>query len=154
LVVWEAAGNGHNDIVMVCLAVAGVLALVRGRSGLAIVLLVASALVKFATILLLPFFLAYALRASPDRPEALRRAGVGPAAGAALAIVSSLPFWAGSPTLGFLSRRGWFTASFPTLIRQIFFERLGWTLDEAGRITSQLVAIPFGITYLVQLVAA
>lgn len=57
LVIIESLVSGHNDIVMLCLAMAAVYALVHKKFLLALVILMLSIGIKFATIFLLPVFL-------------------------------------------------------------------------------------------------
>lgn len=53
----EGAGNAHNDLVMLALALGGLLTWRRGRPWIGYLLLVLSALVKYVSLLLLFFFL-------------------------------------------------------------------------------------------------
>ena len=61
LVLFEAAGNAHNDIMMTGLMLLAIFFLVRNHPVAAIVLLTASMLVKYLTVALLPFFALYIL---------------------------------------------------------------------------------------------
>jgi hypothetical protein len=57
LVLWEGVGNGHNDVVLVALLLASFYAWARRWDGLVVPLLVAAALLKFVTLLILPLVL-------------------------------------------------------------------------------------------------
>lgn len=99
LLLFETAANGHNDIVMLVLATAGLLALVESRMAIGIVLLTASALVKYATLPLLPLALIYvASRRLPAGRKAFEL-GMGAAVSILLAVVLYAPFWEGTATL-------------------------------------------------------
>ena len=54
LVLWEGAGNGHNDVLLALLLLLAVLVWARRWLGLVVPLLVAAALVKYVGLLLLP----------------------------------------------------------------------------------------------------
>lgn len=102
LLLWEFAGNGHNDIVMVFFAAAGMVAALRGWWLWVLPLLVLSALVKVTTVLLGPVLLIWLLRhGTPWRTLA-----GGAAIASALVLAAYAPFWAGSDTLRFLDRPG------------------------------------------------
>ncbi len=59
LVLIETFISGHNDVVMMFLAVASIFALRRKRIFIAISLLIMSVLIKYATIFLVPLFIYY-----------------------------------------------------------------------------------------------
>jgi hypothetical protein len=97
LVLWEIAGNGHNDIVMMFFAIAAIFALLTARWPLAFPLLVCSILVKYVTVILLPIFLFWVLLRHG------RRAMLPLVGGLALALLVSLVivahFWVGRATI-------------------------------------------------------
>lgn len=117
LVLFEASANGHNDSVMVLFALLAMAAFVRERTLVGMLLLVASVLVKFVTLLLVPLFLAFAIRRQPDwrsRVQYLGAAGLG---AAVLAISVYAPFWRGFETLhGSLLSNQRYVESFSTVI--------------------------------------
>ena len=55
LVLWEGAGNGHNDVVMLVPILAAGLLLVRRRFPVVIPLIIAAAMIKYVALLLIPF---------------------------------------------------------------------------------------------------
>jgi hypothetical protein len=61
LVLWEIAGNGHNDIVMMFFAIAAIFVLLTSRWPFAFPLLLCSILVKYVTVILLPLFVLWVL---------------------------------------------------------------------------------------------
>lgn len=67
----EGAGNAHNDLVMLALALGGLLAWRRGRPWAGYLLLVLSALVKYVSLLLVFFFLLAWLCREEGRRRAL-----------------------------------------------------------------------------------
>jgi hypothetical protein len=70
LLIFEAIGNGHNDIVMMVCVLAGFICMLRGRARTAFALFVLGALVKYVAAICIPLWLVYELR---------RSASVGPA---------------------------------------------------------------------------
>jgi hypothetical protein len=99
LLLFECAVNGHNDILMLVMVSLGLLALVEGRGAVGVLLVGASALVKYATLPLLPLALIYLL--SRDRPWLLRirDAAIGLISSLVLLVVAYAPFWQGTDTL-------------------------------------------------------
>jgi hypothetical protein len=134
LLLWEAAGNGHNDVFMVFFAAAALVALLRGWWLWVLPLLALSALVKFTTVLLGPVILLWMLR----RPEVPRRHIAG---GIGIAIVTVavayVPFWAGADTFAFLRRPGMtFILSPATLLHGALAGPMG---DQAASRWTQLL---------------
>jgi hypothetical protein len=66
LTVLEAGLSGHNDAVMIALFLAGIAMHLRGRTFLAMVFFILSALIKFATGPLVPIYVLMCLRRLPD----------------------------------------------------------------------------------------
>ncbi len=97
LVLWEVAGNAHNDIVMLFFAVAALYLVQRGRWQWAFPLLALAVAVKFIMLLLGPLLLAWLLFRKPrlDRRELL----ISVAAAGALLVLIYLPFIAASHSL-------------------------------------------------------
>jgi 4-amino-4-deoxy-L-arabinose transferase-like glycosyltransferase len=62
LLIFEAIGNGHNDIVMMLCVVAAFALMLRGKSRMAFTLLVVGALVKYVAAFFIPLWLVYELR--------------------------------------------------------------------------------------------
>jgi alpha-1,6-mannosyltransferase len=93
LVLWEVAGNGHNDIVMMCFALAAILLLLSRHWPFAFPVLACSVLVKYISLILLPVFVIWVLRRYGRAALVPLLSGL---LGAALvALVIFLPFWAG-----------------------------------------------------------
>src|SRR4029078_2364196 len=62
LVLMEFGSSGHNDIVMLFLAILAAWLVINGRFALGLAALTASTLVKIVTIFIFPLFLAYVWR--------------------------------------------------------------------------------------------
>ncbi len=117
LVLYETAGNGHNDIVLAFFILLGVWALQRRFFTLAMLGLVCGTLVKFIPVLLLPLALAYSLRVLTTwRSRLLFLAGSG-LVGTALVLLTVAPFWRGGDLFALAQRTTLFTASLPALVQ-------------------------------------
>lgn len=94
LLLFEVCVNGHNDIAMMLFAMLGIASLAEDELTLGPVLLVASVLVKYTTVILLPLVLLYGFfRQSPgDRVRYLTITGF---SCVAVAVIAYFPFWAG-----------------------------------------------------------
>lgn len=99
LVVVESATSAHNDALMVLLILAAVYLHLRGRLGLALVALTLSALVKYASGLLIPMYCLLLWRRG-GVAERIRLAGA-LAGSLALAVALYAPLFAGWRTFGF-----------------------------------------------------
>jgi hypothetical protein len=99
LVLFEAVGNGHNDIVMTVLLLAAVLAL-KKRSSLALPLLLLSALVKIVTIVLLPLFILTMYSRMWERRKILLSALLA----FVVVVVVVAPFWSNGNMIGGIVR--------------------------------------------------
>ena len=150
LVVTETAANGHNDVVMMALVLLAIrLALVgdaRWRP-LALAGTVASALVKFATAMLAPLFVASIWRQGTSTPGRLSGLGAGVIAAAGLTAAAYMPFWQGPATLAVQQRDALFTASIPALIKLTLESRLG--VPDA-RLVGLVFLAAFGVYCLIE----
>src|SRR5579859_5006790 len=129
-VIYETAGNGHNDIVMVFFILLSLWAVLRQRYAWAALALVAGGLIKFIPLLLLPVVVAMALRALPGWRRRLRWALVTGLAGAVLVAAAFAPFWRGGDILAVQRRATLFTASLPALIEAQLEPSLGVPASE------------------------
>lgn len=148
LVIYETAGNGHNDIVMVFFILLGVWALLRGRFTSAALAFVAGALIKFIPMLLLPVVLAAGLRALPTLRSRLYYLLVTFVAGAVLIAASFAPFWRGGDILGLQRRAGLFTTSLPAVVQAQLEPSLGAEVSQ--RIVARVAALLMGAVVLLQ----
>ncbi len=138
-VIYETAGNGHNDIVMVFFILLGLCALLRGHFSWAALAWVAGGLVKFIPLLLLPVALAVVLRALPTWRGRLRYALITGLAAAALSVAVFAPFWRGGDILAVQRRGTLFTASLPALFQAQLEPGLG--VDASQRMVAAVTAL-------------
>lgn len=101
LILFEVGINGHNDIAMMLFLMLGIASVGEDELTLGPVLVVASVLVKYATIILLPLVALYGFsRQSPaSRPRYVAVTGL---SCLALAVAGYLPFWTGIDTVSHL----------------------------------------------------
>jgi hypothetical protein len=140
---FEFSANSHNDILMVLFILLAVLALVEDRPILALVLITASALTKYASLPLIPLFFVYSIFHQPSHQQRLRYAGLAIAASLLLVLVTFAPFWAGSHTfdsLFFVNRIN--LSSFNMFLNDISSKTI--SLDQA----KQPGQIIFGLFYI------
>jgi hypothetical protein len=115
----ETVANGHNDIAMAFFAILGIYFLSRQKSHLSLPALMASVLVKFITLVLLPAYILSWLRAQQWSSRAFRAVVFGLLGSGVLALLFYWPFWQGPMTIGALRRGDLFTASAPALLNFI-----------------------------------
>lgn len=141
LVIYEVAGNGHNDTLMVFFILLGFYWLVRGRLSLAVLAQTAGALVKFIPALLVPIMIVGALQHLKGWRARIRYL-TGTAVGCALMIIGAFaPFWRGGDVLGIERRKELFTTSLPTLIQVTFQPRLGESAADTLAVRVALVLL-------------
>jgi hypothetical protein len=136
LVIFEIAGNGHNDAFVVMFLLAAVYFFVRAHNLAVIPALMAGALTKFVPVLLVPVAAAAIWRdrasnrregeqnevggdgGEPSRSfiEPLRALWIGGIVAIGMAVVLYAPFWEGPQTVGALNRQSLFTASLPKVL--------------------------------------
>jgi hypothetical protein len=149
LLQFELVGNAHNDVVMVLLVLLAVWALVAERRLLVLPLLALAVLTKLLAVALGPVFLYGLWRGPGTRREKVITIVAGGAISLGLAIVLYAPFWGGPDTLYFLSRGNWFTASIPTMLRELL--RQWYPFEQAGRLAATLVGLSFATFTVVRL---
>ena len=95
LVVLLGVGDGHNDMVMMALALLAVWLLLRERWALAFAALTLSTWIKYTSALLLPLFLIYAWSRLGEQPGARRWPTLfrSLALAAAVTVLAFLPLW-------------------------------------------------------------
>jgi hypothetical protein len=140
---FEYSANSHNDISMMLFALLATMALVYDRLLLAFVLIVASSLVKFATLPLLPLFLIYGIVHQPTSRERIKYLILAILSALLLVVVIYGPFWGGLATLEpLLNQDQRYMSSFSTMLTNISSGQI--TRDVA----KQLGRVLFGIIYL------
>jgi hypothetical protein len=143
LVIYETAGNGHNDIVMAFFIVLALWTQTRGRFTLAALALTAGALVKFIPLLLLPITITAALRTLPSPRNRTSFLLITSIACATLAVAVYAPFWRGGDPVDFQRREGLFTSSLPTVIQVQLEGPLG--VDQSRWIVSRIALVVTGL---------
>lgn len=91
LVLFNTAGDGHNDITMLALVLLAFYLVARRRWGLAMTVLILSATMKWLSVLLIPLFLVGGLRALGRRGIALLLSGL--LIGLGIAVLLYAPFY-------------------------------------------------------------
>jgi hypothetical protein len=141
LQVFETAGNAHNDAVMVmCMAIA-VLLLVYGFGMLVLPALGAGLLIKITLAPVAPILAIVPLLTARRVRDGVVSAGVGILLSVGLAVAAYGPYWSGQATLAFLDRGNWFTASPPTLLREVL--RTWLDFETAGQRAALICAVAF-----------
>ncbi|MFN8635630.1 MAG: glycosyltransferase 87 family protein [Chloroflexota bacterium] len=149
LLQFELVGNGHNDVVMVLFVLLALWALIAERRLLALPLLALAVLTKLLAVALGPVFLCGLLRGRGALRDKLGYILASGGVGILLAVALYAPFWGGVDTLYFLSRGNWFTASIPTMLRELLRQR--YPYEEAGRLAATLVGLGYAAFMLVRL---
>ncbi|HZS93328.1 MAG TPA: hypothetical protein VFA78_00890 [Chloroflexota bacterium] len=96
LILFETSANGHNDVIMMVILLLALESVSAKDTIAGTVLVVASALVKYGTAILVPLVVVHALANTPGRRRYVIAAG---ALSAGLLIAAYLPFWEGPDTL-------------------------------------------------------
>lgn len=148
LVIYEVAGNGHNDIVMVLFIVLAVYALTGRRYTGAALALTAGALVKFIPLLLVPLVLAAGTRALLNRRSRIVFLCGTMLACAALVVAAYAPFWRGGDPLDLGRRATLFTTSLPAVAQAHLEQWVGQRPSQ--QIVSRLALLLTGVMALYQ----
>jgi hypothetical protein len=117
LVIYETAGNGHNDVVMTFFILLGLAALLHQRFTWAALALTAGALIKFISILLLPVALVVGLSTQSIWRARLRFVLGTTVVCAAVVALLYAPFWQVGDPLDVERRSKLFTTSLPALVQ-------------------------------------
>ncbi|HYP39668.1 MAG TPA: hypothetical protein VEX13_04840 [Chloroflexia bacterium] len=147
LVIFEVAGNGHNDAIVVTFLLAAVYLFVLAKRWAVLPALMAGALTKFVPVLLVPVAAAAIWRdrvrvgrhssteeyeGGPPRShvslssfEAFYNLAIGGVIALGLAVVLYAPFWTGFQSIGALGRQSLFTASIPKVALDVLINDLG-----------------------------
>jgi hypothetical protein len=146
LVLYETAGNGHNDIVLVFCLLLMAAALARGRHSLAMVALTAGILVKYIPLLLAPVLVAYSLQALPTRRQRLQYLLTSGVLCGLLALSAWAPFWRGGDVASVARRTVLFTTSLPALLDLALRPAFGASLSRY-LVSRAALAIMIIVTY-------
>lgn len=142
----EYSANSHNDIVMAFLVVLAVFALVKERHLWAMTLITASALIKFASLVLIPFFFIYSFRQQPTMKTRLSYIAKALILFLSVIIDCYALFWAGPQTLQrAISEIQGYLYSFSILLVDFFPTHLSY---DQGKLIGRIL---FGICFLYSL---
>jgi hypothetical protein len=142
-VLYNAAGNAHNDTVMAFFIVLGFYWLLQGRFTLAALAQVAGALIKFIPALLLPIIVLAAFKRLPTWRQRIGFLLVTGIACALLAAIAYAPYYLGGDAAGIARRGDLFHASIPAVLRHALAPGLGDALAKAlvSRLSLVLLAV-------------
>ncbi len=136
-ILFEYSANSHNDIILMLFVTLAVLALLKNHPALACSLIIASVLVKYVTLPLLPLFFIYTIRQLPTAMMRVRYALLVLLVSSLLIVGILLPFWAG-PTmfLSVIHADNLYMASFATVLYDTSATRI--SLDQ-GKLIGRLI---------------
>ena len=142
LLLFEVIVNGHNDIVMMFFVLWAVYTCLKEEYKIGTLLLILSILVKYATLLLFPLFIIYALHSLSSRRAKLSYLAWVIVGGLFISIAAYSPFWEGFSTLNrsFLEMR--LHMQFFMSVLMNFFPG-AFDFDHAQRISRVVFLIPF-----------
>ncbi|HET9200661.1 MAG TPA: hypothetical protein VFO84_06775 [Dehalococcoidia bacterium] len=148
-VVLHVAGNGHNDVIMFFFVLLALWLLINGQWRYAIPALVASVLVKYASLIALPPFLLAAFLMAEDRNAFWRETVIGGALAGLLVLVTLGPFWEGIDTFDYVrDQQDKFVTSTPILVSRLLSAIPGVAIAAAGDIARWLGTVAFLAVYL------
>jgi hypothetical protein len=130
LVLYETAGNGHNDIVMTFFILLAFVALIRRWYVLSGVVASVGMLVKFIPALLLPVIVIYTWRSLMGWRSRLAALSTMTILSLGLAAIAYAPFWRDTNVLGLKRKEGLFTTSLPAILEANLEPRLGQQASE------------------------
>ena len=145
LMLFDTAGNAHNDVVMIFFAVAALWALATQRWLWVFPLLALSVATKYAPLLLGPLILVWLLR-RPDVPKRQVLLSLGLGATVGLAVYA--PFFQGADTLEVIRRQAGYNTSSPSALLDIILIRWG-EMDPlaSSQLMKRIVIPPFLLLY-------
>lgn len=140
---FEYSANGHNDVVFMLFVLLAILALVKDRPVLAFTLIIASVLIKFTTLLIIPLFFIQGVIHQPNNRERLLYLLKITVISLALIAVFYGPFWSGTHTFdSLLAEEQFYISSFSTML----FELSAATIPlDQGKLLGEAV---FAVFYL------
>jgi len=149
LLLFETAGNGHNDVAMVFFVLLALVLEQRERHLAAVLALTASVLFKFVSLLLLPPLVLYiALNfGSKTRRELIQALGLS----GALVAAGYFPVWDGFATLHALREQAGMMANSPAAVMAQLLESRVAAAD-AKVMTKWFMTLAFGAVYCAALV--
>jgi hypothetical protein len=146
LLLWEMAGNAHNDGLMLLFGLIGIWMFVTGHDLLAQACVCLGALIKVPIALIAPVIFVGVLR------RHWVKALEGAAIGLALAVLVFRPLWAGPQTLTALQRTNLFTTSLGAVLRLALVPAFG--LDDASSLARTVSLTCFSVVAVLSVVYA
>lgn len=116
LVLWEGVANAHNDIVLALPMALALAAWMRRRYALVVPLLIVAALLKFVTLLLVPFALIAVWRALADSRARMRTAVVSAVLSGAACLIAFWPFYDVESVIDSARRQSEFISTSPAAV--------------------------------------
>ncbi|MGB8252395.1 MAG: hypothetical protein WCF08_04220 [Anaerolineaceae bacterium] len=142
LVLYETFGHGHNDITLTACLLGSVWFMVGRRYTLTVLALVAGALFKYVSLLVLPAAVLFALINHNNWKAKLRYLGVTGLSCLVLIVFAYQPFWAGWKTIDLTTRVYLYTTSLPTIIQTQFRDTFGITpLSQAISLVAAILTL-------------
>jgi hypothetical protein len=151
LLIFEAAANAHNDLVMVMFTALALFCAARRDWTLAFPALAAAVLIKYTTGLLGPLLLLWAWRTSRRRGAESRRIVVGLGLAVWLTVALYAILWTGTDTFGALTGAAGDAIHSPGWLMRESLERLGASERAAGIAVSLPLALGFVAVYVILL---
>ena len=146
-VVIRLAGNGHNDGTMFFFVLLALWLALSGRHRLVLPALVASVLVKWVSVLLIPPVLLALFLRTDDRRRFVADNAIGLGLSMALAVASFAYFWEGLDTFATLrDQAGRFYSSTPGAAMR-FLVRTGLSEDNAASLAARMGLLSFVAVY-------
>ena len=156
LVLLESVQNGHNDIIMIFFLLAALWCFVHGVGGeqsppklwvaLTILFLILSILVKFVTVITVPFFLVGLATTQNNRLRRFTLIGMMGLVIVAAVIIFMLPLWPGWETWGVLKASSQAGRSLLTVLILSLKDSLG--TNPAFDLSRNFILLVFGVIYL------
>jgi hypothetical protein len=134
----RVVGSGHNDLTMIFFVVLAVWLLLERRWRWAIVALTASALVKYATLMLGPALLLWAYWSFEDKGQFWRETAAGAAISAAMALALFAWFYEGTDTFDSIRNQSELLANSPAHLLGAYLVLQGWEIDRAAEVSRWL----------------
>jgi hypothetical protein len=151
-VVLRVVGNGHNDLTMLFFVTLSVWLLLEGHWRWAIVALAASALVKYATLMLGPALLLWAYWSFQDKGLFWRETAFGVGLSLLLTLGLFAWFYDGPDTFDSIRNQSDLLANSPAHLLGAYLVFDGWELGRATDLARLLAYSAFAVVYTATLV--
>jgi alpha-1,6-mannosyltransferase len=121
MIIWELAGEGHNDAVMILLVVLAMALILQERHTAGIAIMSLAVLTKYLPLMLVPLAAVYAWRTTHAHRRLVVRALLGTMIAATVTVMLFLPLWVGVDTFRGVRLNGapGSTGSTPTILLEV-----------------------------------